>query len=449
MQLHRSKRRSASSFQQLTLRAVSRQDRRVADLSTATATSKRRDARILIVGAGPFQLDIVRTAKRLVREVWVVDRDPAAPAMSVADRMGVVDFGKPELVLEFARRHGFDGVTSAASDVAVPAVAACVEALGLSGLDRATSSRCRDKLSTMRAIEQAGLRAPATRLVADLESAHREIDAVGGYPAVVKPRLGAGGRGVSIVDDEAGLARGIEKVLLYTIPGEGFLVQQFVSGHSVGVEAFLRAGRIVGGFCLSDQYTEGFVSPIGHGLPSDLDDAAQARVLASVFEFCRALGLSDGPVNFDLRDTADGVSLIEVNPRLGGNSITPLVRTAFGVDLSEATVLAALGEDPSPVLARRTISQPCATRLIAVRGFGTNAVLRHSPQHWLEHEDVLELEVATREGKTLVLRADDWAILGRCLVRGKTQAAAIELAQQVTQQLQSCVTLVPPPLNPG
>lgn len=406
--------------------------------------NERRDARVLIVGGGAFQIDVIRSARRLVREVWVVDRDPNAPGMALADRAEPIDFAKAELVEEFVRTYGFDAVTTAASDVAVPAVARCVELLGTRGNDTETVLRCRDKLETVSTLKRSGLRAPLTRLVTNIEAARREIAAIGGYPAVIKPRFGAGGRGVTIVKQESQLQMAIEKVQRYLGADNGFLVQELIGGHSVGVEAFMWEGSLAAGFCLSDQYTEGFVSPVGHGRPDDLDDVARKRVLRAAEMYCKALDIKDGPINFDLRDTADGVCLVEANPRLGGNSITPLIRASCGADLTDATVLAALGEDPTGCLHARNESVAYATRMIVVRGWGPRVVIRQSGERWQHNPDVVELDVITAKGNRVAFFVDDWALLGKCLVRGRSGEEAIDLARRVANDMQSCVTLLPP-----
>ena len=347
-------------------------------------------------------------------------------------------------VVTFASEHGFDAVTTAASDVAVPAVAGCVEALGIAGLDTSIVRRCRDKLRSATVLKQAGQRAPKTRLVSELAAVQSEVAAIGGYPVVVKPRYGAGGRGVSIVSEEGDLEAAIRKVQRYLRPDDGFLLQEWIGGHSIGVEAFIWRGRLVAGFCLSDQYTEGFVSPVGHGLPDDLEDGERARVLSTVEGYCKTLGLNAGPVNFDLRDTPDGLCLIEVNPRLGGNSITPLVRASCDVDLADATVFAALGEDPSDHLRSRVDPVPCATRMMVVRSGGARVVVRYSAERWQDYPGLVDLEVVTRAAEAVPLVVDDWVVLGRCLVSGRAVDAAIDIARRVAEDMQCGATLVPP-----
>jgi biotin carboxylase len=66
----------------------------------------------------------------------------------------------------------------------------------------------------------------------------------------------------------------------------------------------------------------------------------------------RALKLTWGPSHVELRLTAKGPAIIEVNPRLAGGFIPELVRLAFGIDMIKETIRLAAGET-SDIKARR------------------------------------------------------------------------------------------------
>lgn len=389
--------------------------------------------KVFVVGGGPFQVDIVRTARALGATVVVADRDAAAPALALADHPLVIDVVDLEAMVEAARVQAVDGVVTAASDAALPAVAAIGAALGLRALAPDVASRCRDKLATFEAGRAAGVRVPETALVEDEAGARAAAAAVGGFPVIFKPRSAAGGRGVSVVRSDDAIAPALAKARRYDAArGRECLVQAFVGGHALGVEAFFWGGALVGGFVMDDQFTEGFVSPVGHSLPSELDEAARGAVLDDVRRFAAALGLGDGPANFDLRRDERGCTLLEVNARLGGNSITELVRAAHDVDLSAAAVLACLGEDPSDELVPRR-SAPTAARLLLVRGEGVAVV--EAPFAAVDREGLLSIELAVGDGDAFTLRVDERAIVGRCLVQADTASRAAERAARVASQV--------------
>jgi biotin carboxylase len=395
--------------------------------------------RIMLVGGGPFQLEILRAARRYA-EVAVLDGSPLAPGLALADHPRVVDIADAALVVRVARELGVNGVVTAASDVAVPAVSAVVRELGLPGMLPEVALRCRDKLACFRALSSRGHHVPETRAVSDESEAEAAVAEVGGYPAIVKPRSGGGGRGVTLVRARTDLDAAIACARRAYGPGvHGVLVQEFIGGRSVGVEAFFSGGALAEAFVLDDQFEASYISPAGHALPATLDSKSADSVVDAIAEFGRALGLCDGPANFDLRQLDDRTILLEVNPRLGGNSITDLVRAAYGVDLAEATVCAALGRDPRSVLAR---SQPAPTAARLILKYGVGVAHFEAPDaQWRMHPDLLALEILVKDGEPAHVRVDEWTILGRTMVRGTDSASAARLAERIATDVAARIVL--------
>jgi biotin carboxylase len=155
-----------------------------------------------------------------------------------------------------------------------------------------------------------------------------------------------------------------------------------------------------------------------------------------VAAFGAALGLDNGAANFDLRQVGDRTFLIEVNPRLGGNSITDLIRHAYGVELARAAVLCALGRDPGAALARHT-SHAVAARLILRRGRG---VARFGP-FARRHPGLLALDLSVSDGEHSQLHVDDFCLLGRCIVRGASPGEAVQLAENIAHEVATAIHL--------
>src|SRR5690348_15069997 len=127
--------------------------------------------KVLVVGGGPFQLDIIRTAKDLGAIVGVADKSPSAPGLAIADHAIVADIIDVDAMVEAARAWGANGVVTAASDAAIPAVAAIGDALGLRAVPVDAARRCRDKLATFETLNAASLAVPATVRVRSVEEA--------------------------------------------------------------------------------------------------------------------------------------------------------------------------------------------------------------------------------------------------------------------------------------
>jgi biotin carboxylase len=396
--------------------------------------------RLMIVGAGPFQLELLQAAKPLA-ETIVLDGNKAAPGLALADEPHVIDIRDREAVVRLASTARLDGVITSASDAAVPAVSAVADALGLIGLPAAIAERCRDKLLCFEAVHAAGLPVPLTLAVASLVEARQAVDALSGFPVIVKPRSGGGGRGVSLVRSMAELAGAYARARdgYSGSDGRGVLVQERIGGRSLGVEALFVAGKLAQMFALDDQFGGDYVSPIGHSLPPDIDADTQASVRATVEGFGRALGLTTSAVNLDLRIERGRPVLIEINPRLGGNSITALVSLAYGVDLARAAVLCALGRDARAELQVKH-ERPVASRLIMQRGRG--AVRVSDEVHRIAaREDVIALDLNVRDGERTSLHVDDYCLLGRCLVRAESGPIAAVVAAQVAEAVNALIRI--------
>jgi biotin carboxylase len=213
------------------------------------------------------------------------------------------------------------------------------------------------------------------------------------------------------------------------------------------VEAFFSGGALAEAFVLDDQFEPGYISPAGHALPPTLEPALADAVVQAIDAFGRALGLRDGPANFDLRQLEGRTIMLEVNPRLGGNSITDLVRCAYGVDLAEATVCAALGQDPRPILQRQRC-QAAAARLILKHAHGT-AHINAPLEPLAATEGVLCLDVLVSEGQPAHVRVDEWTIVGRTMVRAADSGSAAALAERVASEAAALITLGPPSPPPS
>lgn len=264
---------------------------------------------------------------------------------------------------------------------------------------------------------------------------------LGGYPIVVKPRSAAGGRGVSVVRDPGSLHEALARARRHDRERRrDCLAQAFVGGHPIGVEAFFGDGQLLGAYVMDDQFAPGFVSPIGHSLPSRLPAETQLRIAEDVVRFAEVLGVTEGPANFDLRWSGGETILLEVNARLGGNSITDLVRTTYGVDLSGATLRACIGQDPTIEL-QAGEAQPTATRLLVVRGEG-RARVPSEPFADVDREGLLSIELTVRDGDPLALRVDEHAIVGRCIVQAPTAAEAARRAAQIAERVEARIGVI-------
>ena len=279
-------------------------------------------------------------------------------------------------IVAAAEAEPIDAVVAADEAGVVPAAVAGSR-LGLRANPPEAAARTRDKLAMRRALAEAGVAQPRFAPLAPGGDA-----AAAGFPAVIKPAALAGGRGVIRADD-AGEARAAERRVRAIVsraggdPAAALVVEEFVSGPEVAVEALLREGalELLAIFDKPDPLEGPYFEETIYVTPSRLDGAARRSVEALVTDAAAALGLREGPVHAEVRLGPDGPWLVELAARSIGGLCSRTLRFGLGVSLEEVILRHALGMPLEGRLRREAAAAgvmmlpiPAAGKLVSVGG---------------------------------------------------------------------------------
>lgn len=245
------------------------------------------------------------------------------------------------------RRAPLIGVTST-SDYFVGIAASIARALRLPGPRPSAMSGVRDKGLQRARLADAGVEVPRFRCV---RSARAAVDAAValGLPVVVKPVRGSGSVGVTLCRTTGEVAERAGALLRVRMNERGqplprrILIEEFLVGREYSVETFNRS--IIGVTTKHLGTLPAFVET-GHDHPSTLPASRRERLHDITRRALDALGLGWGPAHVEVRWTARGPRIVEVNPRLAGGHIPALVRLASGLDLIDASVRLVAGREP-------------------------------------------------------------------------------------------------------
>lgn len=264
------------------------------------------------------------------------------------------------------------GAVLSSSEYFVATAAALAARLGLPGPDPEAIRRCRDKGAQRDAL--AGMPgAPGHQVCADPAAAAAATTRLGG-DVVVKPCLGSGSEGVRACRGPEEAAAWAGKLLSRSVNERGMavparvLVEQQLDGPECSVEVL---DGTVWGVTTKHLGPEPHFVETGHDFPAVLDDQEHRAITDVTAEALRRLGLQSGPAHVELRRTARGPVVVEVNARLAGGMIPRLVELATGQDMIDAVVRGALGQPgaaPRPSTKHASIRFLVATGL--VRGVG-------------------------------------------------------------------------------
>ncbi|MBA9049255.1 pyridoxal-phosphate dependent enzyme [Streptomyces griseofuscus] len=250
------------------------------------------------------------------------------------------------------RREEIAGITTT-SDFYVPAAARLARWLGLPGNPAEAVTACRDKSALRALLESAGVRQPRYAVVRDASEVAAAV-ARTGLPCVVKPADDSGSVNVLLCADEATATAHAERVLAVTTNVRGMptartvLVEEYLDAPEYSVEMFTWDGRAecVGITEKSVTGTPHFVEH-RHLFPAPLPAETAQRITETVTAALDAAGIRLGATHTEVKLTAEGPAVIEINPRPAGGMIPELIRLATGVDLLEQQLRTAVGLAPA------------------------------------------------------------------------------------------------------
>lgn len=300
--------------------------------------------RLLVLGAGPYQLRGICKAVEIGCEVITLDYLPENIGHKYSHGSVYCSTTDREGVLKAAIELSIDGICTFSSDVAMPAVGYVCERLGLPGVTAmaAETMAVKDRFRAFQARE--GLDYPRFTSGTNLDEIIRDIQKLNS-PVLFKPVDTSGSRGVNRLDGYTYQA--IEHAFIYAkkFSRSGCVcVEEFLNGEEVGGDGILIEGRFAF-IAITHKHLNGYVVT-GHSMPTNISGSSEAHVQYQLEKCCSALGYSDGPLNFDVIVGENRVTVLELSARNGGNGLPSVIQRSTGVDVEVSTIRMALGMKP-------------------------------------------------------------------------------------------------------
>lgn len=390
------------------------------------------EKKILIVGAGYGQLPAIIAGKELELYVIVVDKNPNAIGMALADEAHAIDILDKESVLKVARESQIDGIITLQSDHGVPTVGYVNDKYGLKGVSYETAINCSIKTKCRLKLKEKNCSQPHFTFVSNLEEAMEAIVSVG-FPCVIKSPDSSGSRGITKVNSIADVEYAIKEAFFYSNQSE-VIVEEYIDGIEFGAQTFSVNGKCELVLLHNDTLSNPpFMIPIGHSFPfKDLSQQESAVAKTKIAEAVEAIGITDGPANIDLildRRTRE-VKVIEIGARIGATCLPELVKYHTGIDWVKQTILNAIGERIELTLIQ---SKSVAASIITsprdgfYRGFKFN--------EGYSEKELLEFEITVKPGDKVSELRKGTDRIGKILSYGDSVESAENTIKQYMNNL--------------
>ncbi len=306
--------------------------------------------KIVIVGAGEFQLPLIVKAHEKGYETHVFAWEEGAVGKKAADYFYPVSIRDKEKILEICHKIHPDAIATIATDLGYITATWLCDQLKLTGNRWEDVDIQTNKYKMRGALQKAGLYVPAYYLY---DGSNKFDISTLRFPIIIKPTDRSGSRAVTKLSD----TKGLEDALCLAVDASfehRAIVEEFFKGDEYSCECISFEGRH-SILAFTKKYTTNaphFIEA-GHIQPANISSALLESVKKIILSALNALNIYNGASHAEFRIGKDGqVCIMEIGARMGGDCIgSHLVKLSTGYDYMSMILDAALGEKPQLISA--------------------------------------------------------------------------------------------------
>jgi biotin carboxylase len=303
--------------------------------------------KLAIIGASYLQLPLVLKAKEVDVETHCFAWEDGAVCREFADYFYPISILEKEQILEVCQRVEIDGITTIASDAAVPTVCFVAGKMGLTGNNFNDSSVATDKYLMRKQFAEFQVSSPKF-VIANGDYAVENFR----LPLIVKPTDRSGSRGVMKINNFVDLQAAVERAQQESFTQQA-IIEEYISGSEVSVESISWQGKHFI-LAITDKVTteEPYFVELEHHQPSNLPVEIQQKIKKETLKALTALNIKYGASHAEFKITKEGeIFVIEVGARMGGDFIgSHLVKLSTGYDFLKGVIDVSLGYFEEPDL---------------------------------------------------------------------------------------------------
>jgi len=386
---------------------------------------------ILVMGAGIYQVPLIKKIKEMGGYAIVVSPKGNYPGLSLANEIIDLDTRDRFGVLEKIRQIDIAAVLTTGSDVAVPTIGYLVDKLGLFGTGFEAAQRSMDKTLMKRCFAEHDVLTAEFVVVNSFDNLKSEAVSIG-FPVMVKAIDSSGSRGITQVLAVDGLKAAYESALSVS-ESKNIIVEKFLEGREIGAQAVVVGDEVIEVFLHSDEVTLPPISaPVGHAMPLILGGGLEHKTKQLIKKAISSLGIRNTISNIDIMIVNGEPYIIEVGARMGATCLAENISIYAGFDVYEFIIRLSLGEIPS--LPNQYIKQANAVALLRVNKSGVVKNI-DIPNEARNHPDLINLSVDIKVGEAVKAFKYGPDRVGQLIVKGDTFNEANNLAKTLISSI--------------
>ncbi len=304
--------------------------------------------KLMILGCGGAQLDLIKESKKLGYITIACDMRPDMEGARIADKYYQVDYMDLESVYAIAEKENIDGIISN-SEPAMVHVAYVAQEMNLIGNTVESIESLVSKSYFRELQRKAEVFAPEHYAVDSYLELIERAQTIN-FPVIVKPTISTASQGTTRIDrfDEKAFKDCFNVCQSYSRNGQ-VSIEQYVPMSSPLVSesdvVVIGDDIIWDGMMWTRRSEKTPMLPETYIFPMNLAEEKKAVIKDVVEKILKSAGIKHGQYNVEAYLTdKDEVFVIEINPRQGGNHIPQLIEQHTGVNLSKLLVSTSVGD---------------------------------------------------------------------------------------------------------
>lgn len=279
---------------------------------------------ILILGAGLMQKPAIESAKSLGLKVFLIDANPLAECVPLADKFKKIDLKSKKEIADYAvelkEKENLVSVFTAGTDFSASVAYAC-EKVGLlshsyqSALNASDKSRMRSCFDKEKVPSPKFLKIHRNNICEVLN-----LDFVSKikYPCVVKPVDNMGARGCRMIRNKSELLFSVEEAIINS-KSATCILEEYMCGSEFSIDALVYNGTMtITGFADRHIFYPPYFIEMGHTMPTRISEEKYCELIKTFSDGVYALGLTHGAAKADIKYTENGPMIGEIAARLSG-----------------------------------------------------------------------------------------------------------------------------------
>ncbi len=392
--------------------------------------------KLMILGAGIYQVPLIKKSKEMGIYTIVVSIPGPYPGFAFADKVYYIDTTDSENILKIAKEEKIDGIITAGTDVAVTTVGKVCDKLGLKGISYEAAEIANNKSKMKDAYEAAGVRTAKYKQIPFSDNDIKKSIEGLNFPLIFKVVDSSGSRGIEKVASIEEIDAVVERIKPYT-KLDYFIAEEFLVGEEFGAQAYIEDGEIKFILPHGDYVFQGDTGvPVGHFVPYNLDADILDDAKVQLQKAAGAMKLNNCAMNVDFILCNGKTYVLEIGGRSGATCLSEMVSIYYGFNYYEKMIRVSLGED---VDFSSDKCVPCAAMLLKSDKKGKIVTQINNNTD----NSVIEVQFDYQPGDTVEKFRIGPHRIGHVIVIGDTIEQAVSNLENALDKIDMVIELIP------